>query len=248
MQNIKLAIVAALLSVGLYGSSISGGSSGLGSVALVNQTPGSTGAGAGSLTITIPAAAVGNKLVVFFTNQSTNTATGVTCANVTFTQLAGNSLVRNSEIWSGTVVGGSSGTSVVISVTGLINISGIVAEFSSTAGWGLSDGGIGNGGTGFSGTTAAYSNTGRDLILTCVGTAANAAQTISSPGGIFTDLPIVNFSVANLLASYGVATAGAQSASWNFGQNAAWASVIGGLGIGAGATTGDLHSRSWAGQ
>lgn len=80
----------------------------------------SNGNSAGS--VTIAAAASGNRLVMF-TNSTTGQITSPTCTNVTWTQIktftsAGSSFYA---IWVGVVAGGSSGTSITMTLPGSFN-------------------------------------------------------------------------------------------------------------------------------
>lgn len=206
------------------------------SVSLVRQASNGLASTSTGITVTIVAAAVGNVLAVFVANNGAPpTVTGITCTNVTFSRLAGNSAVENCEIWWGIVTGGSSGTSVAVSMTaGTIALTAQVAEFNSTTGWGVGDGGTGNSGIGSStATSGSYTSTGAsDLILAAVGM-TGAGTTAGSPGGIFTDVSAtINTSNANLKADFGVAASGAHSASWALSVAVNWGTGIGGIKLG----------------
>jgi len=186
---------------------------------------------------TITAGASGNTLVLIIASQrspSARTVSSLSCTNVTWANLAAAaSGVMDAEIWYGTIAGGSSGTTVTITMSGASsNIAGSVSEFSGI----LTSGTINDGtaqtktATGTAVTTTAYSAAlANDLVIAIEAHATGTGPTVQ-PGGSYANLTFnANSTTCGVQGNYILhGVAGAQSATWTIGS-ALWVSCIGAL-------------------
>jgi hypothetical protein len=188
-------------------------------------------------TATISAATSGNTLVlriVALRSPSARTVSSLSCTNVTWTKLCGTTNgTIDVEIWYGVVAGGSSGTSITItmSATGA-TICGSVDEISGTVVTGtINDGtGVTNTGTSTSPTTGAFSASLANDFLIALEGHANGTTPSATPGGSWTDSTFSNNSTTvGCRGAYQLhGTTGSKSASWTIG-NLAWVTCIGAI-------------------
>lgn len=155
--------------------------------------------GSGTTTsVTITAASAGNVLVLFFTSfrsAGARTISSLSTTNVTWTKQAGVAVLGlDTELWTGVVSGGSSGTTVTITMSGTgSTIACRVDEFTGVAIVGTAvivDTSVGLNPNLFSSNqqnvigpqifSVLCPNTG-DLLLACLGQANGTAPTIQPP-------------------------------------------------------------------
>lgn len=186
---------------------------------------------------TITAAASGNTLVLFVSSQrspAARTVSSIATTNVTWTKLAGvaNGVI-DGEIWYGTVAGGSSGTSITLTMSGTGATLALMAlEFSGVLVSGtIKDGsGVTNTGTSVTASTGAYSTAASgEVVLSCAAYADGTAPS-ANPGGIWSNATFANNStVCAVQGAYNFwGPQGAVSASWTI-TSAAWATCVGAL-------------------
>lgn len=199
-------------------------------IAFVTQAVGTT-------TVTITAASAGNVLICCvssFRSPAARTVSSIATTNVTWTKV-GNQAggTTDGEIWLGVVAGGSSGTTVTLTMSGTgATVASNVSEYSGVQVTGTIEDGTEtlNTGSSASPSTGNYTpgNNG-DILITCE---AHADGTVPSvqPGGIWSNLTFANNSTVcgvqgNYALNEGTSTA---SASWTI-NNVAWRTVIAGL-------------------
>lgn len=186
---------------------------------------------------TITAAAAGNVLIFYFADfrsAAARTISSLSCTNVTWTKLGSttNGSV-DTEIWFGVVAGGSSGTSITVTMSGSGSTQVMTAiEFSGVLVAGtIHDGaGVTNTGTSTSPSIGSFScSTGGELAVCCAGYANGTAPT-GLPGGIWTNGTFANNSTTvGVQPQYALRSPqGSVSASWTI-TSAAWVTVVGAL-------------------
>lgn len=217
---------------------------------VVNQSRNNTNTLTSSISITIPAAASGNTLIVFVNYHNASFArsvSSVSCTNTSFSSLgstSGAGLNSGTDIWFGPVSGGSSGTTVTVNFSGtaiaeacVVECSGIVT--SSAADGSATDNHQASGTTPYS--TGTYTNTNaNDVILLALGCVGTSTTTPSTPSG-YTALNSQSDTADNgcIFPFYQVVSStGSQSASFtSIGGATGVNSVLGGLKLVANTTT-----------
>jgi len=184
-----------------------------------------------------PAGANGNTFVIFhssFRSAGARTISSVACTNVTWTNLgvlsSGGLTV---EIWAGRISGGSSGTTITLTMSGTgATLITDIHEFSGLTSPTTTDGTFAtNSGTGTSLTTSAWSASfADDLKLNVAGWADGNAPSTTPSGwssGTFRNSGTSN----SVLASWkvGTQTTGSESAPMSIPGSVAWKTIIGGL-------------------
>jgi hypothetical protein len=188
-------------------------------------------------TATISAASSGNLLILriaAFRSPNARTVSSLSCTNVTWTKLCGTTNgTMDVEIWYGVVAGGSSGTSITITMSGTgATICGSVDEISGTVVTGtINDGtGVTNTGSSTSPSTGAFSAALANDFLIALEGHANGTTPSATPGGSWTDSTFSNNSTTvGCRGAYQLhGTVGSKSASWTIG-NVAWVTCIGAI-------------------
>lgn len=201
------------------------------SAALVKENAAST-----STSVTITAAASGNVLVLFTSSTrgaGARTVSSVSCTNVTWGRLTQVTVgSQNTEIWQGVVSGGSSGTTITITMSGTgATLISRVYEFSGVDTAINQDGvpSAGNG-TGTSVSTNTLTTTVADsLVVACEAHLSGTAPTVSPSSPWTAGAFGANSTVIGLQAAYiaGSVPTGGYTATWTLSASVAWQEGIG---------------------
>src|SRR5512143_2821860 len=161
-------------------------------IAFVRQAPGTN-------TVTITAASAGNVLiccVASYRSPAARTVSAIATTNVTWSKIGNQGGgTTDAEIWLGVVAGGSSGTTVTLTMSGAgSTVASSVSEFSGVQVSGTIEDGTEtlNTGSGTSPSTGNYTPAWNgDLLITCEAHADGTAPT-AQPGGIWSNLTFAN--------------------------------------------------------